>query len=143
MRLYVLVPVLLFASAGCVVHYHAGPSSEAKASSILNPRRETRSVAYLGVTWEDSASACRIQAVGPESPAEAAGVRAGDAVWSVDGLASPTCAQVRNLIASKRPGDRVLFQFQRRDGWADFVEIRVGGRFDYEKPRAIAMAERR
>ena len=54
-----------------------------------------------------------ITAVAPQGPAELAGVRAGDMVLAVDGLAISTFEALRNAVAAKTPGELIVLKIQR------------------------------
>jgi len=56
---------------------------------------------------------CMIEVATRDSPAEAAGLRAGDLVLSVDGTAIGNCAVLLDQITAHAPGDTVQVKVQR------------------------------
>jgi S1-C subfamily serine protease len=71
---------------------------------------------YLGVRYETVEAGARIVAVEPDTPAEAAGLRAGDVIRAVDGApvgeGNPDLAA---RILEHAPGDEVELSVQRGD----------------------------
>lgn len=67
---------------------------------------ERAAAGYLGVVIGEKGGRAVVEAVAPDSPAEAAGLRAGDAVVKVDGAPVPTAAAARDALR-KLPDDRV------------------------------------
>jgi putative serine protease PepD len=51
--------------------------------------------------------------VGPATPAESAGLRAGDVITAVDGEEIASSDELGSAIRSHRPGDRVEVTWQR------------------------------
>jgi PDZ domain-containing secreted protein len=70
-----------------------------------------------------SLSGAAISQVVPGSPAEDAGLRAGDIVVAVDGTQIDRQHDLAGLIGQYEPGDRITLQIQRPDG--DEMELRV------------------
>lgn len=71
---------------------------------------------YLGVSMTSaltSSGAAQVAAVEPGSPAESAGIAAGDIIQSLDGQTVDSSATLLSMMANRRPGDRVQV------GWAD------------------------
>ncbi len=57
----------------------------------------------------------KIMSVGPDTPAEAAGLRSGDIVDTVDGEPVATAGELRGILADTAPGTALTFEL-RRDG---------------------------
>lgn len=79
---------------------------------------------FLGVLFEPiahtlaraldvSLNAAQISNVEEGSPAHRAGLREGDIIVGVDGVALPSAAALRNIIGLRSPGDRVELQIVR------------------------------
>lgn len=70
---------------------------------------------------------CRIGVVGPGTPADLAGLRAGDVVVGVAGAATADPAALHDVLARTRPGQRVTIAYLR-DGAARDCETTLGRR---------------
>jgi Do/DeqQ family serine protease len=66
-----------------------------------------------------------VQEATPGGPSADAGIRQGDVIYSVDGTVVYSPNGLQNLIAQKRPGDRVTLQVYR-DGSPRDITIRLG-----------------
>jgi len=66
-----------------------------------------------------------VQATTEDSPAEDAGVRQGDVIYSVDGIVVYSPNGLQNLIAQKRPRDQVTVRIYRGGSPSDLT-IRLG-----------------
>ena len=71
--------------------------------------------AFLGIQMQDSGGRgpCMIEGSTPESPAEAAGLRGGDIVLTLDQKPIATCAVLLDEITAHAPGDAVKIKVQR------------------------------
>jgi S1-C subfamily serine protease len=71
--------------------------------------------AFLGIQMQDAGGRgpCMIEVATRDSPAEAAGLRAGDLVLSVDGTSIGNCAVLLDEITAHAPGDTVQVKVQR------------------------------
>jgi putative serine protease PepD len=74
----------------------------------VGPSANATPTAFLGVELADtSGSGAQIAGVDPGSPADGAGLRAGDVVTSADGTNIGGAADLRAVIAKHKPGDRI------------------------------------
>jgi hypothetical protein len=91
---------------GLVVCFVASTALAAPRSS--NP-------AFLGIQMQDGGGQgpCMIQAATRESPAEAAGLRSGDVVRTLDGKPIGNCGMLLDEITAHAPGDAVQIKVQR------------------------------
>jgi putative serine protease PepD len=85
--------------------------------------------AYLGVSLGDSSdpSGASIRAVTPGSPAQEAGLQAGDVVTSFDGQEIAGAADLTGAVSAKQPGDEVELSYVR-DGDTKTVQVTLGTR---------------
>jgi membrane-associated protease RseP (regulator of RpoE activity) len=92
--------------AGFVVCFVASTASGAPRSS--NP-------AFLGIRMQDhrGRGPCRIEGATHGGPAEAAGLRYGDLVSSIDGKRIANCGVLLDEITAHAPGDSVQIEVQR------------------------------
>jgi serine protease Do len=81
-----------------------------------------------------------LKAVRKNSPAEKAGLRAGDAITSLNGKAASSKAQLLGLLGRFAPGDTVKVEY-RRDGETRKTEVQLAKADDTKKNRAPADAE--
>ena len=84
---------------------------------------------YLGVVLGDAAGeGVRLSAVLADSPAQAAGLKTGQRIVSVDGVPALTSAVVSRALALKRPGEEVVFGVTAggKDDAAADVHVRAG-----------------
>lgn len=80
-----------------------------------------RTVAYLGIEWQTQSrlngsqpiETIVVARVIPHSPAERAGVHAGDHFRAIDGCAVSARANLSDLIRSKAPGSVLILELQR------------------------------
>jgi S1-C subfamily serine protease len=68
---------------------------------------------YLGVSTTDTAQGVVLQEVAPGSPAEAAGLQAGDAIVAVDGTEVTSTSELAAALASHAVGDQVTLTVER------------------------------
>nr|VFJ68038.1 MAG: Uncharacterized iron-regulated protein [Candidatus Kentron sp. DK] len=80
---------------------------------LLSPERELPPPGRLGVVLEMGGAGLEIASFAPESPAEAAGMAAGDGIRRIDGRAIETMADIKLALWDKRPGDRVSVEAVR------------------------------
>jgi putative serine protease PepD len=82
--------------------------------------------AYLGVSLPDSGAAT-IEEVSPDTPADAAGLQAGDQVTAVDGKTIDSGDALRDAIDAKKPGDKITLTI-KRNGNERTVQVTLGQR---------------
>jgi putative serine protease PepD len=83
--------------------------------------------AYFGVSVETVNGTVRVGEVRSGTPAEAAGLRAGDAILSVDGQKMTSSEALTSAIASKSPGDTISITYSR-GGTTHTVEVTLSTR---------------
>jgi putative serine protease PepD len=83
--------------------------------------------AYLGVSIQTASNGVSIGTVRSGTPAERAGLKAGDVVTAIDGTAVKSASALESLIASKQPGDRVTLTI-RRNGSTRTIGVTLGTR---------------
>jgi putative serine protease PepD len=71
--------------------------------------------AWLGVEGEDGTAGPMLQSVTPDSPADRAGLLAGDVLTEVNGRPVAAMADVILALRELRPGDRVTIAYHRDD----------------------------
>ncbi|HVU74382.1 MAG TPA: trypsin-like peptidase domain-containing protein [Mycobacteriales bacterium] len=84
-------------------------------------------IAYLGVNLEDGPTGPQVTDVGNGTPAEKAGVKAGDVIQQIDGTALQTSTDLQAAIRSHKPGDTVKLGIVR-NGATDTVTVTLGTR---------------
>jgi putative serine protease PepD len=83
--------------------------------------------AYLGVSVETVNGSVRIGEVRSGTPADDAGLRAGDTIVSIDGQKVTSSEALTNAIAAKSPNDTVSVTYSR-DGTTHTVEVTLASR---------------
>jgi putative serine protease PepD len=83
--------------------------------------------AYLGVSVEAVNGAARIAEVRSGTPAEAAGLQAGDTVVSVDVQRITSGDELTSVISAKKPGDKVTITYSR-NGETHSVDVTLASR---------------
>jgi hypothetical protein len=95
----------------------AGGAVALSSSGGSSPVSASGSTAWLGVQLE-SVPVARVLVAGvvPGSPADRAGLGAGDLIVGVDGHAVTTPGDIDSVVAGKHVGDRLALQVQRGSG---------------------------
>jgi putative serine protease PepD len=104
------------------------PSNTAKSivSQLIDSGKVEHS--FLGVALQDAAGAgAEISRVTANTPAQRAGLRAGDVITQVDGKSIGTGDELRAAINAKSPGDAVSLTY-RRDGETHTVRVTLANR---------------
>ena len=93
----------------------AGMGDDPLAVGVISvPRRAIPAVGGVtGIEIGDKDGAAIVLKVLPKSPAEKAGVKAGDQITHVNGVATPNSAAVRNLVRKNLPGQTVMLTIKR------------------------------
>jgi M6 family metalloprotease-like protein len=89
----------------------------AKLAATSRPLKAGARPAFFGVELgaAKEGEGVRVERVTPDSPAAAAGVKAGDYLNKLEGEDLKRASRLADVLAEKRPGDRLLFAV-RRDG---------------------------
>jgi putative serine protease PepD len=82
---------------------------------------------FLGVTSAPHPAGAEIQGVTPGSPAEAAGLRAGDVITRVDGATVRDPDDLSQAVSGHQPGDEVQIEVNR-DGDERSFDVELGTR---------------
>ena len=83
--------------------------------------------ALLGVGVQTASGGVAVTDVQSGSGAATAGVKTGDVVTTVDGVAVTSAQQLRSIIASHQPGDRLALEL-RRNGATKTLNVTLGTR---------------
>ena len=106
------------------------PSNTAKDISdqlIKNGRVTNSHLAYLGVSVATvTGGGLLVVSTVSGGPADTAGIRAGDIITNVAGVATPTVAALTTELARLQPGQTVPVQLVRQDGSTATVQVRLG-----------------
>jgi M6 family metalloprotease-like protein len=86
-----------------------------KLLAVSNPLRDTQARPVLGVQLIEEAKGVKIESVTAGSPAENAGLKAGDVVVRIDGTTMRTLQELRSNVGDRLPGDVVKVEFLRAD----------------------------
>jgi predicted metalloprotease with PDZ domain len=100
----------------------------AYAGLRIETAAEEAAGAYLGVNTKTQDEGLSITDVAPESPAQSAGLAAGDRIVNLDG-AHATPKSLNDLLSAGKPGDKIKAQFSRgvsSSGATQEVEIVLG-----------------
>lgn len=80
--------------------------------AVPNPGGQTP---WLGVTGGKGNEGCPLTQVVPGSPADKAGVKAGDIIRSADGNKIQTIQELSGVVRGKKPGDELALEIKRGD----------------------------
>jgi putative serine protease PepD len=108
----------------------AVPSNTVRDVIPALERGTTIERAYLGVSTNEASqggAGATVAQVNPGSPAESAGLQAGDVVVSVDGKPVTESSDIATAIAAKRPGDTIAVEVLR-GGQRETVQVELGTR---------------
>ncbi len=89
---------------------------------IERVRRVDFGVHFAGQS-DGATQGVRVGSVAPETPAAAAGVRAGDVLLAIDKRPTPTFVEAFGLLARTPPGTSVELDLQRKGGKRESVEV--------------------
>jgi putative serine protease PepD len=83
--------------------------------------------AYLGVSLSSTASNALVGAVRSGTPAERAGLKAGDVITALDGKNVASTGELESAIAARKPGDSVSLTYTR-NGKSHTVQLKLASR---------------
>jgi len=91
-----------------------------KYGKVVNSDR-----AYIGVSVADTgkSNGVYITKLMPKTPAASAGLKVGDLITAVNGLATPTSADLDTVLAGLKPGEMVTIHFARQAGTSGSVQL--------------------
>lgn len=91
-------------------------------------KRPEKGTGFLGLgTEERKEGGLQVTKVGRESPAEKAGIKAGDVLLKMDGVELKTKAQFQDLLKEKAPSDRLALELLRGTK-PETLNLRLGER---------------
>jgi len=85
---------------------------------------------WLGVGRDERATEAKIGRIGPGSPAEKYGLKAGDVVMSFDGKVISDFAALQKAVDECHPNEWVRLKVRRESGAVDEVGLRLGKKSD-------------
>jgi putative serine protease PepD len=83
--------------------------------------------AYLGVSLSSSASNALVAEVRSGTPAERAGLKAGDVITALDGKSVASTGELESAIGAHKPGDSVSLTYTR-NGKSHTVQLKLASR---------------
>ena len=89
------------------------PDAQQKQPRTQPAEEPVRPKAYCGAQFEGAATQATIEGVTKDSPAEKAGLKAGDIVTEVDGKPVTTPLTLSEKIRQRKPGDKISFTVKR------------------------------
>lgn len=95
---------------------------------------------YIGVEHDSDSSLARVRRVRENSPAERAGLRAGDVVVRFDGQSVKSFGELRGFVSDVDPGSVVTVEYER-DGQLVEAKLRMGGKEGYGESQTRDDAE--
>jgi putative serine protease PepD len=98
---------------------------ESIASELISTGKAEH--AYLGVAVETANGAVRLTQVTSGTPAEDAGLQAGDTITAIDGERITSGEGLTSAIAAKNPGDTISVTYSR-DGETHTLDVELGTR---------------
>ena len=82
--------------------------------------------AYLGVQLMDTNNGVGVYSVAAGSPAEKAGVKAGDLILSINGQATATTSDLAQILIKLQPGNSAKLEVQHSDGTKATLNVTLG-----------------
>ncbi len=82
--------------------------------------------AYLGVRLLDTSSGVTVYAVSAGTPADKAGIKAGDVILSIDGQATATTDDLSQILITLKPGDVAKVSVEHSDGTKATLSVTLG-----------------
>jgi len=91
--------------------------------------RPAANKAYLGVVFDRDSKELKIDEITEGTPAEKAGLKAGDLIVGIDETKLKTRTEMSEFMSKKKPGDEVTIVI-KRDGEEKKVKVKLGKRPD-------------
>jgi S1-C subfamily serine protease len=91
---------------------------------LARKKKKNSKRARMGVVVDRAANEAVVKSVHPDSPAEKAGIRAGDVITRFDNRLIANAGELIDLIKSKRPGSRFYVEI-KRDGYYFSVNVQL------------------
>ena len=120
---------------------YAGYSFAIPSSIVAKVVRDLREFgrvqrAFLGIQVDSRSAGVRVAATNPGGGAEASGMKPGDRILAVDGVAVNGFPSLQEQLTKHRPGDDVAVRIERDGGAKDLTVTltNVHGATDLEKP---------
>ena len=82
--------------------------------------------AYLGVRLIDTSNGIGVYSVSAGTPADKAGIKAGDTILSINGQATATTDDLSQILITLKPGDVARVSIQRSDGTKATLSVTLG-----------------
>ena len=115
-----------FAGVLCGIRYTQAKDKSPKSSVIPVIDENAVCIPYIGITFTDTnRNGALITHITPGSPAEGAGLLAGDIITSVNGMLLTDSAELDEIFSQAYIGDIFVFIILR-DGMISAVELTVG-----------------
>ncbi len=109
----------------------------------LMPGRGGNARAVMGAVFDkQSTTGVKITEVSAKSPAEAAGLKAGDVIIKIDGDDVKTSEELSEQIGNSKPGDKVEIVYQR-DGTEQKAQLTLISRGEMNKRLGVEESQRR
>ena len=99
--------------------------SKGEAWGFLGPRMPEIRLPYMGVQWENSEGGLKLRSVVEGSPAEKAGLRAGDTIVKIDGREMKTQADVIMVLQRRAAGQVVSVEVVREGAENQTLKVRL------------------
>lgn len=125
-----VVGVVTGASADTTVSPSVTTTTDSSNGTATRPARpDPATVPYVGVHLRLTTDGLVVRSLVPGGPAETAGIKAGDIIVSVNGVAVTERALIRNAFERVSPGDKVTVVVDR-DGTSTSITITTGSQAD-------------
>lgn len=95
------------------------------SSAITDSSATFDGTPYLGIQYVESADGIAVVDVFPDSPAHRAGILPGDTILSVDGRRIYGVFSLREIIRSKRTGERIDIEIKKSGAGTRTLSIQL------------------
>lgn len=92
----------------------------------LGPRLPQFRLPYMGIQWENSEGGLKLRSVVEGSPADKAGLRAGDTILKIDGRDMKTQADVTYVLQRRAAGQVISVEVLREGAENQTLKVRLG-----------------